>query len=278
MLSGILRDTSKRGATRKNHRDKPIESVSFSDLTLESQMSFRGKEMARKDMIDEGSDVYERVEESWFCYRLILAGLLAVFVCITCFMASCQSFKYTSWDDEVFYYGIRGVTDQSTGRCIGWEIQELIDWNDYWTGQRLPMLFKMGITGISFVVGIFLTWLVYGRILKSKRDMRRIRADNPSESGDRCGGPIGPAVIIGVCIIGAGLLVFVTIMGNCSNIPPIAGYSRGLNCNLHTLSALALSSSIILCCMGGSLACFLKCCCYRCRMTTYLRNQLIDSS
>jgi hypothetical protein len=262
--------------SRSGSRDKTDTSVSFSVSTMESKMTARARERARRDLEDEGNPMDPKnAPKPWFCYRLILACLLAVFVCVTCFMISCESFRYESWDDGVQYYGIRGVTDQTTGRCVHWQIQDVIDWNTTWTNERLPMLFIFGMAGVTFVIAISVAWVAYGIILKAKRD-RAIRRSDPPPASHICGGPIGPAVIIGVCLIGAGLLMFITILGNCANVPPIS-YDRGLRCNLHTWSSIALVASIVLCFMGGSLAFFLKCCCNRCMCTTFLRKQLIET-
>ena len=213
--------------------------------------------------------------EPWFCYRVILVGLLAVFICVLCFVLSCQSFRYDSLDEDgVIYYGIRGVTDQSTGRCVDWEFQKFIDWNQYWTQERMPLLFKLGVSGIIFVVGIFVAWVAYGVILKKKRDRRRVH-DNPPPKSTTCA-PIAPTVIIGVCLIGAGMLVFTTIMGKCSKINDTIS-PEDWGCNLHTWSGLALTVSITLCSMGGILVFYPKCCCIHCRCTTFLRTQLIGS-
>jgi len=199
-----------------------------------------------------------------------------VFICVLCFVVSCQSFRYDSLDDGVIYYGIRGVTDQTTGRCVDWELQKTIDWNQYWTQERMPLLFKLGVSGIIFVFGIFVVSVAYGLILKSKRDRRRVRDNPPPKSTTYA--PIVPAVIIGVCLIGAGLLVFTTIMGKCLNINDTTS-PGGWGCNLYTWSALALAltASIALCFICGILACFLKCCCIHCRCTTFLRTQLTGS-
>lgn len=254
-------------------------------------MSRRAKARAAAHLEDEptnangngnGNATNNKSTKPWFFYRLVLACLLGVFVCIACFMMSCQSFRYESWDDGVQYYGIRGVSDQTTGRCIHWQMQEVIDWNQSWTHDRMPRLFVLGFAGVLFLVVVFVAWVAYGIILKSKRDRRKVRgraetdSDSPTEK-HMCGGPIGPAVIIGVCLIGAGILIFVTVMGNCSNIPPVNNvYDRGLRCNLHNWSAVALAASVALCTMGGTIAFFLKCCCNRCFCTTYLHEQLID--
>lgn len=232
---------------------------------------------AREDLEDDADDGDQVPSNPWFCYRIMLALMVAVLINIICFMASCKSFRYQSWDDGDQYYGIRGVTEPNTDRCIPWKAQDMIDWNEDWTDQRLPLLFVLGIAGITFIVAIAMAWVVYGVVLKSKRERQKVRVD-PAPESDRCGGPIGPAVIIGICLIGTGLLLFITIMGNCANIPPKNPYPPygGLRCNLHTWSALALTASITLCTMGGTLAFFLKCCCNSCLCTRFLRKQLID--
>jgi len=270
-LPGNRNNSSIRGMSNRSDASSGAISVS----TMESFMTEGAQARAREDLMDDGEGGDKMPSNPWFCYRLILAGMLATLVLIVSFMASCRSFRFDSWDDGVQYYGIRGVSEPFTDRCVPWETQEMIDWNKYWTDERLPMLFVTGIAGITFVVTIAVSWVVYGVVLKSKRDRKKNRGD-PAQENDKCGGPIGPAVIIGVCLIGAGLTVFVTIMGNCANIPPMNYSDQGLKCNLHTWSSLALVASIALCSMGGSLAFFLKCCCNRCFFTTYLRKQLVE--
>lgn len=245
--------------------------------TMESMMSKGAQARAREDLVDDAEGGDKAPSGPWFCYRLMLASMIAVLISIICFMASCKAFRYNSWDDGIQYYGIRGVADSNTDRCISWDAQDMIDWSKNWTDERLPMLNVLGIAGITFIVAIAAAWVIYGVVLKSKRDRKKVRVD-PAPENDGCMSPIGPPVIIGICLIGTGLLLFVTIMGNCSNIPPQDPMSldRGLMCNLHTWSALALTASIALCTMGGTLACFLKCCCNRCMVTTFLRKQLIE--
>jgi len=273
----IIRNNEEGGSARG--RDVSQISIAFSVATLGSTMTDGAHKRAREDLRDEGTsssaDRSKKDAKPWFLYRLIMAGIAAVFVCTTTFMVSCQSFRYESWDDGIIYYGIRGVTDKTTGACVNWQIQDIIDWSENWTNVRLPRLYVIGILGVAFVVFIAVAWVSYGVILKSKRNSRRVRVD-PTPEDSVCGGPIGPAVIIGVCLIGAGIVMFVTIMGNCSNIPP-RGFDRGLRCNLDTWSALALAASVTLCSMGGLLAFFLKCCCRGCFCTVYLREQLVES-
>ena len=273
----LSRNSDPRNDSRASRGDAGSV-AGLSVLTMESMMSEGAQARAREDLEDDAEGGDKLSSNPWFCFRIMLVGMVAVLVSFICFMASCKAFRYNSWDDGVQYYGIRGVSEPTTDRCIPWKTQDLIDWNKYWTNERLPMLFVLGIAGIIFIVAIAAAWLVYGIVLKSKRDRKKVRVD-PAPEDDRCGGPIGPAVIIGVSLIMSGFLLFVTIMGNCSNIPPQDPMNladRGLMCNLHTWSALALTASIALCTMGGVLACFLKCCCNSCLVTTFLRKQLIE--
>lgn len=277
--SGRRLMTSDSRSTSRASRGDAGSVAGASVSTMESIMTKGAQARARADLEDDAAGGDKPPSNPWFCYRIMLAAMVAILISIICFMASCKAFRYDSWDDGVQYYGIRGVTEPTTDRCIPWETQEMIDWNKYWTNERLPMLFVLGTAGIGFTVAIAGAWVMYGVVLKAKRDRKKMRVD-PAPEDNRCGGPIGPAVIIGVCLIGTGLLVFVTIMGNCANIPPLDPMNlsdRGLACNLDTWSALGLTASIALCTMGGALACFLKCCCNSCLFTNYLRRQLIET-
>lgn len=268
---------SPRQESRPTLRGDNMSVAGMSVSTMESLMSKGARAGALKDLEDDADGGDKIPSSPWFCYRIMLALIVAVLVSVSCFMASCKAFRFQSWDDGVQYYGIRGVIEPNTDRCIPWKTQDMIDWNKAWTDERLPMLFGLGIAGITFIVAIAMAWVVYGLVLKSKRESIKARVDLPEES-DTCIGAIGPAVIIGVLLIGTGLLLFVTIMGNCSNLPPKNPYPPfgELKCNLHTWSALALTASIALCTMGGTLAFFLKCCCDSCLCTRFLRKQLIE--
>ena len=115
----------------------------------------------------------------------------------------------------------------------------IVDWNDYRTNKYV-------IVGVALVFVALIAFVVYGIDLKSRRNHQRK-------------GTMWPAVVIGVCLIVAGILVPTSIIGNCDNIPPLQG--GGPRCNLHVWSGLALASSIALCFMGGFLACCLPLCC-----------------
>lgn len=259
------RSQSFRGSTDKSECDKTDSSVSIRSIsTMQSQMSRGTMERHQEDLVDENNnDGQTEVivsPSSWICYRLILMGLLAVSVSVAGFIISCKSFRIDSYYDvENVYYGLRGVTDQTTGRCVGWKIQDLVNWNDDWTDNHLPAIFIVGIVGVTLVFVGLIAFVVYGIDLKSRRDHQRK-------------GAMWPAVVIGIFLIGAGILVAASIIGNCKNIPPLG--PGGLGCDLHVWSGLAMASSIALCFMGGCLACCLPLCC-GCRFL-FLRRELID--
>ena len=217
---------------------------------------------------------HERTEEvpsySWLFYRLFLAGLLTILVIVTGFMISCRSFKAMSYshDDNnyhVVFYGLRGVTDPTTGRCVDWDIQETLQW------LRGSLMLTLGIISNAIVAAVVFFWMVYGLVLRSKRNAK----SDSSASSNSNSGLVASAIAIGILLIVAGWLVFVTVMSNCSNIALLS--HGGLGCDLHAWSGLALASSVILCFMGGFLACCLvNCCCCNCRVGGYLLEDLVD--
>jgi len=272
--STITKEQSFRGSLNRSEYDTSDDSnVSFKSVSTMSQMTRGAMESAREDLVDEGlkgdgnSNKMAASSTSWICYGLIFWGLLTVCVFVMGFMVSCKSFKYKTADDGVYYYGLRGVTDQTTGRCIDWERQVFLDWDDYWTKDRLPTVSILAIVGVVFVFGTFIAWLGYGAILKLRRNRRKTGIKKESRTGS-----ILPAVVIGIFLIGGGLVVFVSVLGSCSTSSIVKG---GYGCNMHTWSALALTASIALCCMGGTLAFCLKCCCEN-HLTQFLRNELIE--
>jgi len=238
---------------------------------MESEMSSANVEKARVDIADEdGIEETNNAPSPWICYRVILLILLAMCVFVVGFMASCNSFRYedrSSANIDV-YYGFRGVKDPSTDRCVDWKIGvDFIGYSDLWTDSWLPVVFGIALTGMSIVVAAFIAWVAYGIVLKSRRKRNRgVEGKSRQRS-------IWPVVVIGVFLILAGLILFVSVMGNCNNIPPLQ--PGGLGCSLYAWSGLALGSSIALCFLGGTLACFLECCC-DCCCTRFLKNQLIE--
>merc|ERR1712176_1673501 len=143
----------------------------------------------------------------------------------------------------------------------GWKIQDWVPWNDDWAKGRMPTLFIIGIVGVVLVLVASIAFVVYGIVLKSRRNNQR-------------NGPLWMAIFVGVCLIGAGVLLGVSIIGNCDNIPPLG--PGGLGCNLHAWSGLALASSISLCFMGVFLACCLPRCCDCCGLSQFLQKELIE--
>lgn len=227
----------------------------------------------------EAEMTHERTVEapsySWFFYRLFLAGLLAILVIVTGFTVSCRSFKVVSYNYEddssqVVFYGFRGVTDPTTGRCDDWDVQETLNWYRGWIEGRLSWASTMGIISNALVAAAVLFWVVYGLVLRSKRNAK----SDPSASSNSNSGFVASAILVGVFLILAGCLIFVTIMGRCRNIPPLS--PGGLSCDLHAWSGLALAGSVILCSMGGILACCLNCCGCKCGVSGYLQKELVD--
>ena len=198
----------------------------------------------------------------WFCYRLILALLLAMVVCFAGLVFSCHSFRYDRYGDQ--YYGFRGATSTSTtnyGRCVDWKIQNEFEWNDTWTNQRMPTLYTMGIVGFTLIVAITLFWMAYGLVLKSSRERRRHRhrrEDQPPPVDTSCAA-IAPVVVFGAALLVVGLLMFLTIMGNCNDILRLD--PGGLGCNFWIWSSLAMFASIVSCVIGCTLFSGLICCC-----------------
>jgi len=221
-------------------------------------MSSANIERARVDIADEDDHTSNEINaapSSWICYRVVLIILLALCVFVVGFVASCNSFRYVGFgssDNVDVYYGFRGVKDQSTDRCVDWKIGvDIIGYNDSWT-ERLVVVFGLAVTGTSIVVAALIAWVAYGIILKSRKKRKG------GVDGEASKRPLWPVVMIGVFLILAGLVLFASVMGNCSNIPPLS--PGGLGCSLYAWSGLALGSSIILCFLGGTLACCLECC------------------
>mmetsp|Transcript_5786 Transcript_5786/g.16301 ORF Transcript_5786/g.16301 Transcript_5786/m.16301 type:complete len:305 (+) Transcript_5786:3-917(+) len=226
--------------------------------TLESEMSSANIERARVDIADDEDDHNEidAAPSSWICYRVVLIILLALCVFVVGFVASCNSFRYVGFgssDNVDVYYGFRGVKDQSTDRCVDWKIGvDIIGYNDKWIERLTTVVFGMAVTGTSIVVAALIAWVAYGIILKSRRKRKG------GVDGEASKRPLWPVVMIGVFLILAGLVLFASVMGNCSNIPPLS--PGGLGCSLYAWSGLALGSSIVLCFLGGTLACFIESC------------------
>lgn len=238
---------------------------------MESEMPSANITEAQLDIADEDDNGESTIVPSpWICYRVVLMILLAMCVFVVGFVASCNSFRYedTFPDNINIYYGFRGVKDPSTDRCVDWRIgAEIIGYDDFWTDSWLPVLIGMAITGMTIVVVAFCAWVAYGIILRSRR---MYNTGVEEKSSNR---PLWPVVVIGGFLILAGLVIFVSVMGNCNNIPPLM--PGGPRCSLYAWSGLALGSSIALCFLGGILACFLECCC-DCCCTRFMKDQLID--
>jgi len=225
-------------------------------------------QISKVDLPDQENTADEAIgattPSSWICYRVVLTILVALCVSVVVFMVSCSSFKI---DDSDIYYGFRGAKDASTGRCVDWQSgKEVMGWSDYWTDVRLPIAYMIGVVGMGSLIAALIAWIIYGIVLRARRR-------NRVEGGESRKLPIWPVVIFGVYLIGAGFVVFVSIMGQCGNIPPLS--PGGLGCNMYAWSGLALASSVGLCFLGGTLACFLDCCC-DCRCSRFLRKELVQ--
>lgn len=215
--------------------------------------------MRQKTRNDNDNDVNDNDGAifPWFCYRLILALLLAMVVCFAGLVFSCHSFRYDRYGDQ--YYGFRGATSTSTtnyGRCVDWKIQNESEWRK----QRMPTLYIMGIVGFALIVAITLFWMAYGLVLKASRERRHRhrRGDQPPPVDASCAA-IAPVVVVGAALLVVGLLMFVTIMGNCPNIPTLD--PGGPGCNFWIWSSLAMFASIVSCIIGCTLFSGLICCC-----------------
>lgn len=217
------------------------------------------------NVIDNDNDDDDRgAIASWFCYRLILASLLAMVVCFATLVFSCRSFR-----DGYGYYGFRGETT-TNGRCEDWEIQNGMQWTvrQY---ERMSKLYTRGIFGVVLIVAITLFWMAYGLVLKSSRERRR-RGDQPPP-GDASCTTIVPVVVGSVALVVIGCLIFSTIMENCNNIPPLS--SGNLGCDLWMWSSLAIFASVASCVIGCTLFSGLMCCCRGCCCNERLRGQLM---
>jgi len=236
--------------------------VDESPIVLQPEVTVRQKTRNDNDNDDDVNDNdNDGAISSWFCYRLILALLLAMVVCFAGLVFSCHSFRYDRYGDQ--YYGFRGATSTSTtnnGRCVDWKIQNEFEWNDTWTNQRMPTLYTIGIVGFALIVAITLFWMAYGLVLKSSRERRHRhrREDQPPPVDASCAA-IAPVVVVGTLLLVVGFLMFVTIMGNCRNIPRLS--PGDVRCDFWIWSSLAMFASIVSCVIGCTLFSGLICCC-----------------
>jgi hypothetical protein len=152
----------------------------------------------------------------------------------------------------------------------------MIDWNESATKRRRGLL-RQGIMRIIIIGGIVVAWVAYGVILKKKRDGSRNRddidSDLPPVESTSCVPLITTVFVIGACLIVAGVLFFLTVMGNCRNLILLS--PGGIGCNFQAWSILALTASIAMCFMGSLLFYSLKC--DSCWKQMFLYTQLIDS-
>ena len=120
----------------------------------------------------------------------------------------------------------------------------------------------MGIVGFALIVAITLFWMAYGLVLKSSRERRHRhrREDEPPPVDASCAA-IAPVVVFGAALLVVGLLMFLTIMGNCSDILRLSPGPPGLGCNFWIWSSLAMFASIVSCVIGCTLFSGLICCC-----------------
>lgn len=205
----------------------------------------------------------------WFCYKLVLASLLAIIVCYTGLVFSCRTFRYEyRQSEDVVYYGFRGVTSGYTGRCVDWQSQNELEWN----GERFVTLYILGITGFVLIVALTVSWMVYGFVLKSWRVQRDCQGGETLPPADASSVTKATVVVFGVMLIGAGCLMFYTIIAKCSNIPRLC--QGNLGCDLWTWSYLAMIASILSCVVGCPLAFGVCCCCRCCCCKKYWRGQL----
>lgn len=244
--------------------------VDESPIVLQPEVTVRQKtrndndnDNGVNDSDNDSDNVNDGAISPWFCYRLILALLLAMVVCFAGLVFSCHSFRYDRYGDQ--YYGFRGATSTSTtnnGRCVDWKIQNEFEWNDTWTNQRMPTLYTIGIVGFALIVAITLFWMAYGLVLKSSRERRHRhrhrREDQPPPVDASCAA-IAPVVVVGTLLLVVGLLMFVTIMGNCRNIPRLS--PGDVRCDFWIWSSLAMFASIVSCVIGCTLFSGLICCC-----------------
>lgn len=122
---------------------------------------------------------------------LLLAVMMVVFYSGAIF--SCRSFFEEQYDGDSWRYGFRGFVSNVTNECTSWDNHE--KWNESWYG-RLQTLLYMGIVGIVLAVLTLGLWVVHGTV----------RATIPTWIF---------ASLFGIF----GFLSFITLMGNCSNIP-----------------------------------------------------------
>jgi len=241
--------------------------VDESPIVLQPEVTVRQKTRNDNDNdngVNDSNNDNDGAISPWFCYRLILALLLAMVVCFTGLVFSCHSFRYDLYDrygDQ--YYGFRGATSTSTtnnGRCVDWKIQTEFEWNDTWTNQWVPTLYTMGIVGFALIVAITLFWMAYGLALKSSRERRhRHRQEDQPPPVDASCAIIAPVVVVGALLLVVGLLMFMTIMGNCNNLILLS--HGGVGCNFWIWSSLAMFASIVSCVIGCILFSSLICCC-----------------
>lgn len=109
---------------------------------------------------------------------------------------SCRSFFEEQNDvgEDSWRYGFRGFVSNITNECTSWDNHD--KWNEIWY-DRLQTLLYMGIVGVMLAVLTLGLWVVHGTV----------RA------------PTIPTWIFASFFGIFGFLSFITLMGNCSNIP-----------------------------------------------------------
>lgn len=189
-------------------------------------------------------------------YWVVLGMAVTMFVFFTVTVFSCRAFHYEhSWIPENnFHYGYRGIMNNVTGECTDWEE----NFSEYWS-SRMEILYYMGIGGVLLsliAVGIWILEGTYG--IHNYKQMMAMRTDEATEiiSKRKCCFCFMIPTIFASVLGAFGFLAFVTVMGQCGNIPPLD--PGGLGCNFSVWSSLGMFASIASCLMGCSV-----CCCYR---------------
>lgn len=179
---------------------------------------------------------------------LVLAVLSVIF--FTGALFSCRAFSADRGEGAMLTYGYRGFIHNVTGECTGWE--DYYYNSDIWE-IRMGALYYMGISAFVVILLAVSLWIFEGKYGMPKQVGSNPDLDAVKNCCCRCYLiPTLVAVALGIF----GTLAFVTLMGQCSNIPPLD--PGGLGCSFGVWSSFGMFAFITSCLTGCSICCFYR--------------------
>lgn len=163
----------------------------IADNDYESPMEVKDLKGDIQEADSEHSKASETRPTVYYWVVLLFAAAIVVFYSGAIF--SCRSFLEESNDGTSWRYGFRGFISNVTDDCTDWDTNELV--GDYWLG-RMQTLLYMGIAGVVLAVALLALWIAHGTAWTTI-----------------------PTWIFACLLAVFGTLSFITLMGNCSNLP-----------------------------------------------------------